>query len=203
MPATRLNARYENFGANVTFVPRQVYAPSSDDELLGVLGKHHGQCLRAVGRLHSWSEIAVCEEVLIDLRHFREVVIHDEGPQLWAEVGAGCQIKVLLEELQKRGLTLPSVGLITEQTIAGAISTGTHGSGRHSLSHYVESLRIATYDSESREPVIRTVDSGNELRAARCSLGLLGIVTSVRLPLRRQYMVEEHFRRCISTVISE
>jgi FAD/FMN-containing dehydrogenase len=101
-----------------------------------------------------------------------------------------------LSELDRQGgFTLPSVGLISEQAIAGAIATGTHGSGKHSLSHYVSAVRLATYDPDSGAPVIRTISAGDELRAARCSLGCLGIVLSVQMQVRPQYFVEEHLRQ--------
>ncbi len=83
-----------------------------------------------------------------------------------------------------QGLTLPSVGFITEQTIAGAISTGTHGSGRHSLSHYVQSVRVACYNTETGHAEVREFSAGDELRAARCSLGLLGVILSVTMQCR-------------------
>jgi FAD/FMN-containing dehydrogenase len=85
-------------------------------------------------------------------------------------------------------------GPITEQTIAGAISTGTHGSGRHSLSHYVQSVRVACYNTETGQAEIREFSAGDELRAARCSLGLLGVILSVTMQCRQSYHVEEHFR---------
>jgi FAD/FMN-containing dehydrogenase len=184
-----------NFGGNVTFQPAVREIPRSEAELLDALRRHRGRRLRVIGRLHAWSEAAVCPEVLIDLRHLNSVAIHEESDAPWAEIGAGCQIRQVIASLQAQGWTTPTLGLITVQSLAGAASTGTHGSGKHSLSHYPQSLRIAIYDPETGEPVLRTVDSGDELRAARCGLGLLGIVVSVRLPIRRQYMIEEHFRR--------
>jgi hypothetical protein len=52
---------------------------------------------------------------------------------------------------------------------------------------------VACYDPKTGEPVIRTIGEGQELEAARCSMGCLGIITSLRLPIRKQYQVEEHF----------
>lgn len=78
----------------------------------------------------------------------RAVEVHRaDGAVVAVTAGAGCRMKHLLQTLHRRtDATLPSVGLITEQTVAGVISTATHGSGRHSLSHYVEQLRVAAYD---------------------------------------------------------
>ncbi len=183
-----------NFGANITFRPASAFAPETEAEVLEVLRTHAGRRFRAMGRLHSWSELTVCDDVLLDLQHLNEVTIHAEGPTPWVEVGAGCQIKRLIRVLNRAGHTLPTLGLIDEQSVAGAIATGTHGSGRSSLSHYVLGMRIARFGGE-RSPNILDISTGPELQAARCSLGCLGIVTAVRLPIRPQYRIEEHFHR--------
>lgn len=185
----------ENFGRNLSFRPVHQYRPRDEAEVLEILGRHRSSRLRAVGRLHSWSDAPSTDDVLLDLRLLNNVEISENNaPQ--AVVGAGCQIKRLLVELQNRGgWTIPSLGLITEQTIAGAAATATHGSGKNSLSHYVQALRIATYDPETGEPVVRVIDCGPELRAARCSLGCFGIVTAVTIEIRRQYNVLECIRR--------
>jgi len=65
-----------------------------------------------------------------------------DGDRRLFSVGADCQLERLLSELQRlKQWTLPSLGLIAEQTVAGAVSTGTYGSGRNSLSQYVVSVR--------------------------------------------------------------
>ena len=113
--------------------PSSAYTPADELEVLQILNKHRGQRIRAVGSLHSWSDAILGEDVLLDLRRLHDVQVQPDGDQFVATVGAGCQIKRLLKELAHDGATLHSHGLITEQTIAGAISTGTHGSGRHSI----------------------------------------------------------------------
>ncbi len=181
----------ENFGANVRFSPRVFLAPRNEDELLNQLDEYRGRSIRAIGSLHSWSQAAVAEDVLVDLRHFQEVHVSDDEQGKVARIGAGCQIKTVLERLDAQGLTLPAVGLISEQTIAGAVGTATHGSGRNSVSHYVTALRIARYDSATGRATIHEVRDGDELRAARCSLGTLGIVVAIELRPRPQYRVAE------------
>ncbi|MCH2436973.1 MAG: FAD-binding protein [Candidatus Thalassarchaeum sp.] len=182
-----------NFGRNQVLKPSAFYTPADEQEILQILDRHRGQRIRAVGRLHSWSDAVLSDDVLLDLRRLNAVQLHSEGDQLVAEVGAGCQIKRLLKELNRHDATLQSLGLITEQTIAGAISTGTHGSGRHSMSHYVEGVRLARYDASTGKVVIDELSAGEPLQAARCSLGSLGIILSVRIRCREQYNVKEHF----------
>ncbi len=186
---------YTNFGANVRFEPRQRFVPESEQAVLEVLRRHPGRNFRAQGRLHAWSPAALGEDLVIDLRRLNSVHIEQRNGQPFAVIGAGCQIKRVLKELERLGgLTLPSLGLITEQALAGAMATATHGSGRSSLSHYGAEFRMAGLDDQGR-PVIRTISSGDELRAARCGLGCLGIVLSIGLFVRPQYIVEEHFAR--------
>ena len=185
----------QNFGRNLAFDPKVFVAPETESEVLKLLAAHKGQQIRVIGRLHSWSEVVGGDAVVLDLQHLNTVVTQRRPDGVWATVGAGCQIKRLLAELERQAnVTLPTLGLIAEQSIAGAISTATHGSGKHSLSHEIAEVRVATYDSATGEPVIRTISSGPELQAARCSLGCLGVILSVGFWCRSQYQVEEHFR---------
>ncbi len=184
-----------NFGKNVQLTPRKSYAPTSEKEVLDILNQHRGQRIRVIGRLHSWSKVIETDDVLLDLRNLNHVepIANNNLQSAW--VGAGCQIKRLLSELERqKNWTLPSVGFITEQTMAGAISTGTHGSGKHSLSHYVVSVRIAKYDSVSGQAVIQEVSEGPELQVSRCSLGCLGVILSVQMQCRNAYSIEESFQ---------
>ncbi len=195
---TQSTAQVVNFGGNVRFTPEHRYAPRSEPELLEILNRHRQGKIRVVASRHSWSDAIVSEEALVDLRHFCSIRTFEREGRTFATVGGGCQIKHLLERLNAQGLTTPSVGLITEQTIAGAISTGTHGSGKHSLSHYISSLRIACYTADGSSAVIREVDGGVELRAARCGLGCLGVIVDVTFACIPQYYVREKLTPCDS-----
>ena len=183
----------KNFGRNRVLQPSAAYTPVNEQEVLEILDRHQGQSIRAVGRLHSWSKVILGDGVQLDLRRMNDVLLEPAGDQFVATVGAGCQVKRLLKELNRGGATLHSLGLIDVQTIAGAISTGTHGSGRHSMSHYVEEVRLARYDESTGKAFIDEISAGDELLAARCSLGSLGIILSVKLRCRAQYNVQEHF----------
>ncbi len=180
-----------NFGHNVRFTPGRIFQPRSETELLAILREHRHGHVRVIASRHAWSPLIETDDALIDMRHFCQIRIHEINGQTCVTVGGGCQIKTLLRFLNERGLTTPSVGLITEQTIAGATATGTHGSGKHSLSHYVTSLRIACFDESGDEPQIVNVNAGVELQAARCSLGCLGVVVEATLPCIPQYYVQE------------
>src|SRR5262245_44619550 len=122
--------KFTNFGGNEIFTPATVCTPRGEAELLEILRTNRGRRIRAIGQLHSWSAAPVSNDVLIDLRHFNQVHVDQREGRNWITAGGGCQIKHILAELDRQSAgTLPSMGLITEQTIAGAISSGTHGSG--------------------------------------------------------------------------
>jgi FAD/FMN-containing dehydrogenase len=179
---TRQSVQITNFGGNVSFVAAHWYAPRNEEEVLELLNRHATGKVRALGSLHSWSDVAVSTDALVDMHHFDQAeIISSENGEVWARVGAGCNLKRLLNILhQETDATLPTMGGIKKQTISGAISTGTHGSGRPSLSHYMEGLRVAAYDPDTGQARIYDWKDGPELRAARCALGCMGIILSVK-----------------------
>jgi FAD/FMN-containing dehydrogenase len=185
---------FSNFGGNQWFQPNSVYRPRDEAELLEMMDRCRGRAIRVIGRLHSWSEAAVGEDVVFDLRGMSDVSCVQRGGRTWVTAGSGCQIKTLQRVLGGAGLSLPSLGLINEQSIAGAISTGTHGSVQESMSNFIDEVRVAAYDS-SGAAVICMISGGDALRAARCSLGATGIIVGVGFWARPNYRVEECFRR--------
>jgi FAD/FMN-containing dehydrogenase len=185
----------KNFGRNLRFRPKYYYRPRNEGEILTILQQHRQGKVRVLGSRHAWNDGIKTTDVAIDLQHFQQVEIHQREAgnyqNAYVIVGAGCRIKTILAKLNAQGLTLPTIGLIAQQTIAGAIATGTHGSGNHSLSHYVQSVRIACFESTGQQAQIQTIVGGPALLAARCSLGCLGIITEVILPCVPQYWVQE------------
>lgn len=187
----------ENFGKNIEFAPENYFEPENEDAVLEILRQNQDAQIRVVGSRHAWSEGIETEDVLICLKNMNSVEIIRDGENSRVRVGAGCQVKKLLAELQMQGMTLPSVGLITEQTIAGATATGTHGSGKQSLSHFIQAARVACYpNGQKNNPELVDIVEGDELRAARCSLGCLGVVVSLELPCVEQYSVCEKIKNC-------
>lgn len=183
-----------NFGGNQRWQARRC-RPASEAEVLDLLARPPGDRIRALGSNHSWSDIAAGVDVSIDLSRMNSVEPFVKDGSGFVRVGAGCTLQNLLDTLHaETDQTLPTLGAVKEQTIAGAISTGTHGSGLQSLSHFVASVRLATYDTEGR-PAIRDYQDGDELKAARCGLGCMGIVVSVDLRTVPKYKVAEMVRR--------
>jgi hypothetical protein len=187
--------REVNFGGNLRWLTKRV-CPTNEADVLAVLKDHGGQCIRVLGSLHSWSDIASNADISLDLRHFAEVEPFVENGRHLVRVGAGATLHRVLDVLHGvTDQTLPTLGVITRQTVSGAISTGTHGSGRSSLSHYVVSVRLAAFNDTSGGADIRDYSSGDVLRAARCGLGCVGIILSLVFETVPRYLVRETIRR--------
>lgn len=183
-----------NFGGNVRWSSRLVRA-NSEAEVLELLETSAGKSIRVVSSLHSWSAIAAHADISLDLGALDTVALISSGGGDLVRVGAGCRLQSLLDRLHAMSnLTLPTLGAIKKQTIAGAISTGTHGSGRQSLSHFVAGVRMAVFDAAGK-PEIREITGGAELLAARCGLGCVGVLLSVDFETVPKYAVAETIRR--------
>ncbi len=184
-----------NFGGEVRFAPKFSYEPKTEGEVLDILGRHKGQSIRAVGSLHSWNTGMECD-VLIDMRNLGGIKVGEKGGAPYAEAGGGATLGALVGELKSKGLALPTLGAITRQTISGAASTGTHGSGRHSISHYIDSMRVAAYDRSGEPRIFAWAEADPELLAARCGVGCMGVTLSAGFRPVPEFWVEEKGAFC-------
>jgi L-gulonolactone oxidase len=192
---TTSRTRWRNWAGNQTCVPQAIVRPTSEDELAEVVRQAHdaGQRVKVVGSGHSFTDVAVTDGVLVDLSHYEKVTAWDpEARQITAQ--AGLTLTKLNRSLAVRDVALANLGDITYQTISGAISTGTHGTGRRfgNLSSQVVGLRLITGDgsvvacSPEVEPEV--------FAAARVGVGALGAISTVTLqcvPAFRLHAVEQ------------
>jgi L-gulono-1,4-lactone dehydrogenase len=162
---------WTNWARQQRCAPERIARPGSEEELSDLLAG--ARVVKAVGSGHSFTDIACTDGVLVDLSRMNRVVAV-EGADVTVE--AGVTLHVLGEELATRGLALENQGDIDAQTLAGALSTGTHGTGARfgNLSSRVVGMRIVT---GSGEPV--EARGGDELAAARIGLGALGVISQV------------------------
>ncbi len=152
-----------------------------------------GQRVKVVASGHSFSPVALTDGRMLRLGALDRVVAVDREA-MTATVEAGIPLWRLNDELAKRGLALSNLGDIDRQTIAGATSTGTHGTGLRfgSIAAAIIGLELVTGTGE----VVRCspAEEPEIFRCARVGLGALGVVTQVTLqcePLFKLYAVEE------------
>ena len=171
-----------NWGRNQRCTPDQLAKPASADEVakLVCLGVAERKKVRAVGAGHSFSPLCPTEGIMIDLSNFNSITQVNQD-LMQVTVGAGIRLFDLNERLDSLGLALPNLGDIDCQTLAGAISTGTHGTGLgyHSISEAVIGLKIVTGDGGVLE-CSAGIDQ-NIFEAARVSLGSLGVIIEVTI----------------------
>lgn len=147
-----------------------------------------GLRVKAVGSGHSFTSVALTDGVMIDIAPMDRVLDADPASGL-VRVEAGITISALSERLSGLGLGMENLGDIDVQTIAGAIATGTHGTGEllANISSQVRSIELVTADGEVVE--LNGVDDPDALRAARIAIGALGIVTAVTLQTIPAYVL--------------
>ncbi|KAI0487256.1 D-arabinono-1,4-lactone oxidase [Xylaria cf. heliscus] len=160
--------------------PDLYFQPETLAEIEKIVKLAH-RCHRRVattGCGHSPSALTCTSSWLVNLDKYNRILSVDEETGV-VVMQAGIRLYQLCDELAKHGLAMPNLGSINEQSIAGAISTGTHGSSlKHGImSESILSLRITTADGVTR---FCSPDEDSELfRAAVLSLGALGVITEV------------------------
>ena len=182
-----------NFGKNVVYEPRHRYTPRTEEEVLAILARHRGGHIRVQGAGHSWSGIVEATDVLVSVAHFSDVTVEKGPAGHVARVGAGATLEKIVAALRKTAFSLPTLGAITRQTIAGATATATHGTGNASLSSFVRTVKLACYDA-SGNPTIRTIRDEDELLAARASLGCLGVILELTVEVVPRFWMEERMK---------
>ncbi|HEY0220893.1 MAG TPA: D-arabinono-1,4-lactone oxidase [Candidatus Paceibacterota bacterium] len=182
--------QFRNFGKNVNFSPKYFYEPKTEIDVLEILNKHKNGQIRAIGSGHAWSHAIESQDAFVDLKNLNEIKIISENGKDSVSVGGGCKLEHLLKTISKSGFTIPAMGGIMRQTVAGLASTATHGTGRSSFSHYIEEVRLAAYDSNGNAKIYEFKD-GKELLAARTAVGCMGIILSLKIPCLPKYWITE------------
>lgn len=139
-----------------------------------------GRRVSVAGSGHSFTETAMTDGTMIDVSPLRGVIDADPASRL-VTVGAGTILADLNEELHRLDLAMENLGDIDRQTVAGAISTGTHGTGARlaNLSAQVAGVELVAADGTVHE--LSEDGDADLLRAARVSIGALGAITAVTL----------------------
>ncbi|MDA1076241.1 MAG: FAD-binding protein [Proteobacteria bacterium] len=185
--------RWNNWSGRHVARPSDHVFIRSIDDAAGLVKQisSSGQTLRVAGAGHSHSPLVPTDGVIVDTSGLAGVISTDASSQR-AWVWSGSRIFALGRPLHDQGLALFNQGDIDQQAIAGAISTGTHGTGHtlKNVSSAVTGLQLITADgtqvvcSDKTEPDL--------FQAARLSLGAVGLITQVQLQLRSAYKLKEN-----------
>lgn len=179
---------WKNWSGALECQPAMRLSPQSAEELAAAFKNTCG-AIRAVGSGHSFSGLVPTDGTLVSLSRLNGII--DYNPQtLEATIGAGTRLQAIGDPLRAVGQALQNMPDIDQQTLAGAISTGTHGTGLNltSLSGFVTGLELVTAKGDV---LWCDKDSNPEIfKAAQVSLGALGVVTKIRMKNQTPYMLE-------------
>ena len=172
---------WRNWAGDQICAPARYIAPRDEAELRRVVADAAaaGQTVRAVGSGHSFTDAACTDGVMVSLDNLRKIVDVDRASGL-VEVQGGVKLHELGELLAQHGLAMENLGDIAVQSLAGAISTATHGTGLDypNLSQQVHALELVTASGD-----VLSIDGSDPdtFRAARVAIGSLGVIATVTL----------------------
>jgi L-gulonolactone oxidase len=177
-------SEWRNWAGDQACTPASVQRPRTRDELIEAIGRAvaAGRTVKVPGSGHSFTEAALTDGVMVDLSNLGRVLDADVSSGL-VRVEGGIVLRQLNRELHARGLAMANLGDIDKQTISGAISTATHGTGTRlvNISAQVVAVELVTASGEVVELRPEDADGGTALRAARVGIGALGAISAVTL----------------------
>ncbi len=181
-----------NWSHSFTSYPDFIEYPATEQELVAIVKKaaKEQQTVKVVGSGHSCSLISGTKNgYLLDLKDFNAVLELDTHKKT-IRVEGGTSLEKIAKHALQNNLAFDNLGTIVEQSIAGAISTGTHGSGitHGSLDQAILSFTILTASGEKK--VFDREKNTEEFFTAVVGIGALGIITEVTLQLVENYNLE-------------
>ncbi|KAF9558516.1 gulonolactone oxidase Lgo1 [Agrocybe pediades] len=185
-------ATFTNWGQTFTCSPSSIFEPENEFqcELALELARREGKTLRVVGVGHSPSDLACTNEFMLRMTKLNRVLeVNTEKRYVVAQ--GGITLNDLHRHLAKNNLAMINLGSISEQTLAGVVTTATHGSGISygAISTNVLALSLLLADGS------RVTCSRNEhselFTASLCSLGATGIILSVQLEVEPAFRLKE------------
>jgi FAD-linked oxidoreductase len=173
---------WRNWSGTETATGVEVLRPASTDETAAAVktAAEQGKKLKAVGSGHSFTGCSVPEQVMIRLDGLASITTADSGSGR-VTLGAGTGLAKLNAGLASFDLAMANLGDIDKQTISGAVSTGTHGTGARlgGLATQIIGLELVTADGSVLQ--CSAEENPDVFAAARVSVGALGVITSLTL----------------------
>ncbi|BBM82721.1 D-arabinono-1,4-lactone oxidase [Candidatus Uabimicrobium amorphum] len=188
---------WQNWSGSVSCMPNKIFFPTSEQDIIDAIQqvKYKKQAIRVEGSRHSFTPLIETEDNILSLKQYHGIYSIDEE-KCEATVKSGTQLRALGQMLADRGLAMQNLGDIDCQTIAGAVSTGTHGTGLSlgGIATQVASFSLVTADGE----VIHCSETENSevFKAGQISLGALGIISKLTLKLMPAYYLKVVKKRC-------
>jgi FAD/FMN-containing dehydrogenase len=161
----------ENWAGNVKWTPQEVLLPKTEDEIAAIIKKatNSGKSIRTVGSHHSFTPLLATNSVSLSLDDMQGLL--SKEPNNRAIAWAGTKLKRLSELLAEKGLAQENMGDINVQSLAGAISTGTHGTGITLGSVGTQVEEITFVNGLGELITLNEENNYHEFKCAQLSLG--------------------------------
>ncbi|HCA84518.1 MAG TPA: FAD-linked oxidoreductase [Streptomyces sp.] len=188
--STAGRSTWRNWAGNVTARPVRSVAPASTAELARIVrsAAAEGIPVKAVGAGHSFTAAAATEGVLIRPDRLTGVQRVDRAAGT-VTVAAGTPLHQLNETLAAAGLSLTNMGDIMRQTAAGAVGTGTHGTGRDSASIAAQLTALELITTDGTLLRCSAEENPDVFAAARIGLGALGVISSLTCAVEPAFLL--------------
>lgn len=185
-----MSIQWKNWSGSQQHTAEQLGQPESIAELQALLGqaKDEGLKVRPIGSAHSFVPFWT-DDILLSLDRMKGLVSVDSEQQQ-VTLLAGTKLHEIGPPLWAAGFSMINMGDIDRQSIAGAIGTGTHGTGRalKNISSQLAAVQLVTAEGEVLE---LAADDGDLFKAAQVSMGTLGVITQVTLNVSPAYHLVE------------
>lgn len=184
---------FSNWSKTFSCVPELLFAPKTHEEIIQILtlARNERKHVRIVGCGHSPSDIACTQDYMISLQHMNKIILVNEVNNQ-VKVQAGITLKDLNEiHLPKYKLALSILGSVSDLTVGGALSTGTHGTGKNfgNFCNYVTELELM--DCNGKIFTCSRKENKEIFLAAVCGLGAIGVILTVTLQCEPSFNLEQ------------
>ena len=173
--------------------PQHILQPENVLELQHIVQSHPK--IRVVGAGHSFTPLVCTDATLVSLNQISGMAASDTAHSR-CSIYAGTRLYNLDQYLEPINQALMNQGDIDQQSLAGAVSTGTHGTGAdlYCISAYVEDFELLTASGEILN--CSRTENPEIFAAGRVSLGSLGILTKITMQNRPRFKLKEHIQLC-------
>lgn len=185
--------KWKNWAGNIVAHPMARLSPRTESEVAQIVSRaaSEGQTIRVAGSGHSFTPAVATTGNLLSINELSGIRSIDRSAGT-VTVGAGTPLSELNQLLHTEGLAMPNLGDIAYQTVAGAISTSTHGTGRllPGLAAQVVGMRLI--DGSGRIVTASATENDDVLEVGRVSVGALGVITECTLKVVDAFALEAH-----------
>jgi len=187
---------WTNWSGTTHCRPHRFASPRSEAEIVEAVraAAASGHSVRVAGSGHSHPPLVATEGLLLSLAGWSGIESHDTTAQQ-ATVRAGTVLHDLGASLHPLGLAMENLGDVDVQALAGALGTGTHGTGRELGNLCTRVVELRLVDAEGETVSCSATERSDLFAAARLGLGALGVMTQATLQLLPAYRLHERVWR--------